>query len=308
MAASITDQFQHLELSPVAPTSPSSQPKRQTRGLPRRRARLGKNRTPNLPPELIADIIELTVEILVEEERHLASQIPLTNHFLLSAALVDRTWHSIASPALLKNGLVTPNVVEEFLAQIEQRGMKETLDRVRFGAGAVGLANDRPSTEGADDTPLLLLPSSLSRLASLELVGIGLRLSSDLKGLPAFKYLSTMIQIGNTLANVWKISPLDRLRSNPITNSHFPALTALSMYLGPLHFFATIGERPSLVSVHVLEGDPDEASYTLDRAEISLLEVIKNLPALRSLKVPACWRSEAVEEACEAKGIELRWT
>ncbi|KAL8279478.1 hypothetical protein RQP46_008040 [Phenoliferia psychrophenolica] len=386
MAASVTDQLQHLELSPVAaPSHSESNP-------------LGEGKTtPTLPPELVADIIDLTTEILVEEERHLASQLPLTNHFLLSAALVNRTWHSIASPALLKNSLVTPNAVEEFLAQIEQRGMKETLDRVRFGAGAVELANDRPSTEGADDTPLLLLLNSLPHLASLELVGIGLHLSSDLKRLPRFRhlvfsnmraddlrmsikafasaptptrltiietracdqgdpnwmaevslfsflvvipeiyiysiqmsaidYVAAMIQVGSDLASVG-MGSLNRLRSvsleytqarqwirvsqyfsrNPLVNSHFPALTTLSMYLGPLHFFATTGNRPSLTSVHVLEGDPDKESYTIEGGKKSILEIVDKLPVLRSLKVPACLRSEAVEEACEAKGIELRWT
>ncbi|KAL8279542.1 hypothetical protein RQP46_008104 [Phenoliferia psychrophenolica] len=385
MAASITDQLQHLELAPVAPPSHSeSNPSGEAEAT-----------TPTLPPELVADIIELTVEVLVEEERHLASHIPLTNHFLLSASFVDRTWHSIASPALLKNGLVTPNTVEEFMVQIEQRGMKETLDRVRFGAGAVGLANSRPSTENADDTPLLLLLRSLPNLASLELVGIGLRLSSDVKSLPALAnlafsnmgsydlrtcikafasappptrltiietraciegdpnwmaevplfrflllmpeihiysnqysaiiYVANVIQVGSVLANIGLVSRLrsvsleytqarmstqaSRFFSQNISgNCHFPRLTTLSMYLGPLHFFATTGNRPSLTSVHVLEGDPDEASYTPKGAETSLLEIVDKLSVLQSLKVPGCWRSKAVEKTCEAQGIEWRWT
>ncbi|KAL8281423.1 hypothetical protein RQP46_006107 [Phenoliferia psychrophenolica] len=82
---------------------------------------------PRIPPELIADLIELTVELLVEEERHLEAHAPLSNRFLLSAALVDRTWHSIATPVLLKNGIVTSRSVVGFLAQVKAHGMEATL-------------------------------------------------------------------------------------------------------------------------------------------------------------------------------------
>ncbi|KAL8281466.1 hypothetical protein RQP46_006150 [Phenoliferia psychrophenolica] len=83
---------------------------------------------PRIPPELVADIIELTVELLIEEERHLEAHEPLSNRFLRSAALADRTWHSIANPILLKKGIVTSGSVVGFLAQIKANGMEATLE------------------------------------------------------------------------------------------------------------------------------------------------------------------------------------
>ncbi|KAL8280500.1 hypothetical protein RQP46_007148 [Phenoliferia psychrophenolica] len=62
--------------------------------------------TPPVPPELIADIIDLTVELLIEEELHLESYVPLSNRFLLSASLVNRAWHPIATNALLQRGTI----------------------------------------------------------------------------------------------------------------------------------------------------------------------------------------------------------
>ncbi|KAL8281451.1 hypothetical protein RQP46_006135 [Phenoliferia psychrophenolica] len=88
---------------------------------------------PQLPPELVADIIELTVELLIEEERHLEAHEPLTNEFLLSAALVDHTWHSIAVEVLLKSGIVTSGSVLGFLRQVKAHGMEATLASVRYG-------------------------------------------------------------------------------------------------------------------------------------------------------------------------------
>ncbi|KAL8286800.1 hypothetical protein RQP46_004328 [Phenoliferia psychrophenolica] len=123
MENDVSERLQHLELAQVASASITN----PSPSAP------GETRAPELPPELVAEIIDLTVELLIEEERHFLSQTPLTNHFLLSAALVDRTWHSIASLALLNNGLVTPTTVFRFLAHVDGRGMTGVLDRVRFG-------------------------------------------------------------------------------------------------------------------------------------------------------------------------------
>ncbi|KAL8279513.1 hypothetical protein RQP46_008075 [Phenoliferia psychrophenolica] len=396
MVASITDQLQQLQLAPAPPRNPSGQTKRHSRGRPRRPARSSKTRPATLPPELFAEIINLTVEILLEEERHLASQIPLTNRFLLSAALVNRTWHSIASLALLKSGLVTPRKAYRFFEMVGQRNMTETLDRVRFGAGPAGLDRS-PLAEGevSDDRIFQALISSLPGLKTIEFVGIGLRFSGDCFGFRSlelvfantnstaiFMYITKLapcppplrLSIIETRGRVGKVwywvlepvafqylartphlvfrtnqlpksiylllaarfgsahaeagtnpclrsfrleAPLERpwdttdrgYFQTHINNSHFPYLMTISTQLDPLHLFATNGNRPALTSLEVLpEGFLNESSTRAEEVDIKLLGLIKKLPVLRTLQVPACWRSETVEEACRAKGIELRWT
>ncbi|KAL8281397.1 hypothetical protein RQP46_006081 [Phenoliferia psychrophenolica] len=351
---------------------------------------------PVLPYELIADIIELTVESLVEQERNLPSQIPLTNEFLLSAALVNHTWHSIVTSAILKSGLIQPGSVHGFIEQAEKNGVRETLDRVRFGAGAKGPATDNsiPPDEGADDEPFQLLVSSLPSLTNLELFGRGLRFENAL----SHPYNILSCTLSNTsFSDIWTLaqklaaappahlSIIERPRptdtfpeslwpfldfalkiqtlhmcatGQTLTHMHyysifalgadgapclrnlrldfahdgeevdvahwnmfwdsvnglarsrfvsFPALERLATHILPLHFFATWGTagRPSLTSLEVL---PDDRQIDEEKAESKLLELVQKLPVLRDLKVPTCWRSDAVEDACEAKGVDLRWT
>ena len=78
--------------------------------------------SPQLPPGLVADIVDLAVAHLVEEERHLESKIPLTNVFFLSASLVSHTWRDLAQPRLLKHALVMPEGVDGFLEQVKEHG------------------------------------------------------------------------------------------------------------------------------------------------------------------------------------------
>ncbi|KAL8289989.1 hypothetical protein RQP46_002928 [Phenoliferia psychrophenolica] len=138
---------------PIAPSPTASTP-------------AAKSSTPALPPELVADIIDLTVELLVKEERTLVSQTPITNHFLLSAMLVDRTWNSIAVSALMKNGLVTPANVDLFIAQVRSHQLESTLESVRFGLGSAGLDDARDGSE--DDARFEALVGSLPGLKRLE--------------------------------------------------------------------------------------------------------------------------------------------
>ncbi|KAL8279547.1 hypothetical protein RQP46_008109 [Phenoliferia psychrophenolica] len=389
MTASITDQLQHLELAPIVPPSHAES-----------KSSGEAKTTSTLPPELISEIIYLTVEILVEEERHLASQVPLTNHFLLSAALVSRTWHSIASQALLESGLVTPKNAYKFLDEIKRRELNGTLERLRFGAGSAGL-DRRPLAPGeiSDDRIFQALVNSLKGLQIVELVGIGLRFSDNeqldfkyqefelifsnthgtntsmylkkldnssrparlsiietrgcdggnwsdeslalnylatiphlsiysnqLHKFPEETYLGFMIHLGTAFAKAGhtpclRSFRLESSRKRPwvaaepydhyqdVTTAHFPSLSSLSTHLGPLHLLATNGNRPSLTSLEVLPDGGDDASVTnIEKTEEKMVEVIEFLPILRTLKVPACWRSEAVEVACEAKGVALRWT
>ncbi|KAL8290193.1 hypothetical protein RQP46_003132 [Phenoliferia psychrophenolica] len=164
----MTEQSPASAPEPVAPSRVASPPITVTT----------KSNTPALPPELVADIIDLTVELLIEEERDLASQVPITNHFLLSAALVDRTWHSIAGSALLKNGLVTPANVDLFVAQIEMNQLEMTLESVRFGPRSAGLDAARDSS--GDDAQFDALVECLPGLKRLEIVGGGLLFRTSL--------------------------------------------------------------------------------------------------------------------------------
>ncbi|KAL8277970.1 hypothetical protein RQP46_009602 [Phenoliferia psychrophenolica] len=156
----------HIRCNSAAPSVTASPPTPAT-----------KSSTPALPPELVADIIDLTVEVLIAEERDLPSQTPITNHFLLSAMLVDRVWHSIAVSALLKHGLVTPSKVDSFLAQIKEHRIEETLESVRFGLGNAGLDEARDGSE--DDTKFSVLITSLPGLKALEVIGRGGLISAE---------------------------------------------------------------------------------------------------------------------------------
>ncbi|KAL8290198.1 hypothetical protein RQP46_003137 [Phenoliferia psychrophenolica] len=366
-----------------------------------------KSSTPALPPELVADIIDLTVDILVKEERDLASQVPITNHFLLSAALVDRTWHSIAGSALLKNGLVTSANFDLFIAQIQMHQLEMSLESVRFGAGSAGLDDVRDSSR--DDAQFDALVECLPGLKRLEIVGEGLLFRTHLpsgycvydqvflsnSGLlqtnvvhklygnspsklviyenrprpeaevppatdmdpadqwqvpytflhgieevhvssnqfePSMKLLLRITGLGYVNPSGGVARPWQRLRtlhfdcSSPFIipvaseiietlslhypgDLTYPSLTHLAAHLDILHFFATTGARPSLSSLDVLEY-PQFPQYeevvSLETAERMLLKLV-DLPVLAKLKVPACWRSDAVEGACEAKGVDLRW-
>ncbi|KAL8276703.1 hypothetical protein RQP46_010882 [Phenoliferia psychrophenolica] len=359
------------------------------------------NTTPSLPPELVSDIIELTVDLLVEEERYLPSQIPLTNRFLLSAALVDRTWHSIATSALLENGLVRPGSVRGFLHQLKKYGRKNKLSRVRFGVGAKLIAGDsNPSVEGADDAAFKVLLDSLPKIRTLEIVGIGLRIKATLSRLPLRRIIVSncdseaiynLTRALNVAASVhldvietqkssveylesrtarlrlrialqfmpairsldiytnqrcwddWEFEflgilaclrhfrlvyvdtlagqehcraklKLDRSflawRPNFTTSYCLPDLNHLATHLAPLHYMAVCsGERPALTSLEVIRDVKPEESLIGDKeALVMVLDIIYALPVLQELKVPACWRSDAVEDACEAKGVILTWT
>ncbi|KAL8287191.1 hypothetical protein RQP46_003643 [Phenoliferia psychrophenolica] len=380
------EQTQDTQSLPVAPSPPTSTPA----------SPVTESSTPALPTEVVADIIDLTVEMLIDEERDLPSQIPVTNHFLRAAALVNRTWRSIAAPALLKNGLVTPPKVDQFLAQIKKHQMERTLDSVRFGVG--GAVLDDARDESADDAKFDALVESLPGLKKLEIVGGGLVFESGGDILPcptafdelvfsnsnlslyemAYKFFDnapaalTIYESGphgvdktsrtadrhatdffasfaykipkisitsNQLIAFYYLGCIVALSgASPLGSSyHFdcnsptflvdlksfvhnfefskedlPSATVshIAAHIEMLHFLATGGpyRRPNLTSLEVLAHLKDTTEgIELEEAEIILLELV-DLPVLAKLKVPAYWKSEAVEDACEAKGIDLRWT
>ncbi|KAL8281445.1 hypothetical protein RQP46_006129 [Phenoliferia psychrophenolica] len=125
---------------------------------------------PRIPPELVAEIIELTVELLIEEERHLDAHEPLSNRFLRSATLVSREWHPIAVKVLLKCGIVTSGSVVGFLTQVKAHGMEATLKSARFGEASGAVAAESAADE---DTAFDLLVESLPGLKQIEFVESG---------------------------------------------------------------------------------------------------------------------------------------
>ncbi|KAL8283372.1 hypothetical protein RQP46_005782 [Phenoliferia psychrophenolica] len=88
---------------------------------------------PRLPYELVAEILKLTIESLFEEERHFVSHVALTNHFLVSASLVNRTWRTISKKYWESHAMILPNHVLSLIE--EQRGSGNRLERVRIGEG-----------------------------------------------------------------------------------------------------------------------------------------------------------------------------
>ncbi|KAL8281395.1 hypothetical protein RQP46_006079 [Phenoliferia psychrophenolica] len=334
----------------------------------------GASRTPVLPPELITDIIDLTVKLLVEEERYLPSQALISNRFLLSAALVDRTWNAIATSALLKSGLVQSGRVDGFIELAERRGVRETLDGVRFCAGAMRRAQAGLQGWDPDDERLQILVSSLKNLQTLELKGrqrfenilspslniqklvMSSTTAHELRKAVSGTSLAHLLVIetqvtevvpvldGTFLVAGLSIENIDIYSTSQISNRFYynfilklglngaPCLRSLRLQLVRYHepdwrefcadssepgrwsatpeypAFGTAG-RPSLASLEVLPDAESRGNQISDEgAESKLLELVQQLPVLRNVKVPTCWRSDAVEGVCEAKRVDLQWT
>ncbi|KAL8281497.1 hypothetical protein RQP46_006181 [Phenoliferia psychrophenolica] len=263
----------------------------------------GASGPPVLPPELVANIIDLAVEILVEKERNLPSQTLLANEFLCSAALVDRTWNAIATAALLKNGLVRPGLdqVFDFIMQTRSHGIRETLDRVRFGAGTKGLIIDDsdPPDEGADEMPFELLVMMLPNLKYLESVGRGLRFNAALTRPHNIQHLiiSNVTYLDVPL-RAQKLALMPPMRLSVFETQLCPLDPEdMEMYLPFVTFLGQVHD----INIYTTQNQPDfYFSFMV------LLNIVGKLPALRELKVPACWRSNAVEGACEAKGVDVQ--
>ncbi|KAL8280429.1 hypothetical protein RQP46_007077 [Phenoliferia psychrophenolica] len=141
-----------------------------------RTRRASKLATPPLPLEIIADIIDRAVELLIEDEFDLETHAPLSNRFLLSAALVNRTWHPIAVKALIRTGIVTSKSTVGFIAKASFYRMDDTLKSLRFGE-ATGPAAQVP---GLQDAALDVLLQLFPALDSIELVEAGSRWKTSL--------------------------------------------------------------------------------------------------------------------------------
>ncbi|KAL8281475.1 hypothetical protein RQP46_006159 [Phenoliferia psychrophenolica] len=351
---------------------------------------------PQLPPELFAHIIELTVELLIEEERHLEVHAPLSNRFLLSAALVDHTWHLIATPILLKLGVVTSRSVLGFLGQVKAHGKEATLESVRFGEASGGVTSEDAAWE---DTAFDFLVGSLPGLKSIELLESGSHFETPLRIPPGrtinevhlFNYtfcdLGFVSKFKNTypthlivttgmrdVPNNLEDNALDRttfsqhsdvfaqLQSIKIAVANksitiplrllgiigqrgrsrlqtchfestspdsfrsllaaivsllphvstrivnFPHLEHFATHILAAHLLLFRGTQPSLTSLEIL---PEPAGLPSSMIKVNtiykdkLLELVHALPVLAKLKVPAWWASDALREACEAKGVML---
>ncbi|KAL8281521.1 hypothetical protein RQP46_006205 [Phenoliferia psychrophenolica] len=330
------------------------------------------------PPELVVYIIELTVELLIEEERRLEAHASLSNEFLLSAALGSRTWHSIATPVLLKRGIVTSGSVVAFLARIKAYEMEATLTSVRFGEASGGVTPERAPEE---DKAFNLLVESLSELKSIEIIESGSHFQTALPPGRSIQqvHLSNFPFLDGGFGRKFKDSPPTHLivtETRPLSSftagpnrdtpfsafkeslvrvdkitittadessllfyfgllrllgdqtqsrlqtchfecksldsfsqlSIYPRLEHLTSHLVAAHFLLALGSQPSLATLEVLADIPGvhySSKIIAPSPNIALLELIHALPVLENLKVPASWASDAVREACDAKGVVL---
>ncbi|KAL8283378.1 hypothetical protein RQP46_005788 [Phenoliferia psychrophenolica] len=128
---------------------------------------------PRLPPELVAEILKLTIESLFEEERHLVSHVALTNHFLISASVVNRTWHTMVKDYWFTHALVFPRTFAKFILFARAHRMTRHLERVRLGGGGPGSAPRWTlfKDDHIQDKALRWILIVFRNLRSLELVG-----------------------------------------------------------------------------------------------------------------------------------------
>lgn len=110
---------------------------------------------------------------------------------------------------------------------------------------------------------------------------------------------------------------LASFRCRPWTSpaTRLPLLTHLTTHIRILCQYSSSASTlpPTLTSIQVLPNPEPDLYRQLDpglddEAEGILLGVIRTLEKLESLIIPSCWRSEAVRELCEARGVKLVWT
>lgn len=101
--------------------------------------------------------------------------------------------------------------------------------------------------------------------------------------------------------------------STPPIWAHIQKLNHLAVHLFLLPRTSVGHSLPSSLRILEVVPDPDPPAGTpsvsadLDH-EGALLKSLHDVLALESLSVPAVWRSDKVEEACERRGIALSWT
>ncbi|KAL8281427.1 hypothetical protein RQP46_006111 [Phenoliferia psychrophenolica] len=283
----------------------------------------------SLPPELVADIIELTVELLIEEERHLPSHEPLSNRFLRSASLVDRDWHSIAVKVLLKRGIVTSASVVGFLAQIKAHGMEATLESVRFGEASGGVTAEIAAKE---DTAFNLLVETLPGLKNLELVDSranfhsALPLGRTIERIHLINYDFYKGGLGIKLEHAPPVHlVITQTRTPPTPTPHLRTdgnVIALEMFkmfrrchsvfidaghsfaqiylrflivMGEQVFLVGVGNHPRLTSLEILPSRYGGHIVYMNADYLAglILQLLRTLIILENLTVPACWASDA---------------
>ncbi|KAL8277083.1 hypothetical protein RQP46_010511 [Phenoliferia psychrophenolica] len=227
---------------------------------------------PSFPYEITAKILKLATLQLVQSERRDYTLIGQTNAFLLSASLVCRTWRNIAQPLLRTHGIVHPGLTDIFVFYAEKQGALGTLEAVRIGVYANH--DSTVNSRSGNWIGLQYLLEKATSLKSLEFVGDKVR----------FNKASTKVPSQPTIGAFSQALP--------------PYISSPPTYPYP----------PNLTTVKILRDPADYVSYLENSPEDQILDLISNLLALTAFEVPDCWRSDAVEKACEARGVSLTWS
>ncbi|KAL8279696.1 hypothetical protein RQP46_008009 [Phenoliferia psychrophenolica] len=267
---------------------------------------------PSFPYEITEKILRLATLDLVEEERRHSKLVGQANAFLLSASFVSHTWRNIAQSLLTKHGIVDPYRVHRFIHELERQCVLNTVHGVRVGLAAsyanLGLVN-----YGTNLPVFNILLRRLPMLNHLELVGKNLgfaRCGPDTPTGPFADARQLSAKAGANLQSIHLEATTDLSfqlllrRRDYLKLADIVPLVKLSTHLA---VFEDSMRRypPNLTNVKILR-DPTDCPPEL--RERSILDVVANLSALKELEVPDGWRSEAVEDACEAKGVVLTWS
>ncbi|KAL8277079.1 hypothetical protein RQP46_010507 [Phenoliferia psychrophenolica] len=224
---------------------------------------------PSFPYEITEKILKIATLDVVREERRNFTLVGQANAFLLSASLVSHTWRNIAQSLLVRHGLVDPSRVHPFISELGRQGVVSTLHTMRIGLAAGG----RP----------VPVRNNEATLAEVNLESIHIEAATD-----------------ESLATIFL--PEDTLNLSDIVS-----LAKLATHLRLLEDSADCFP-PSLTALKILRDAGSDQTEWYFPPKYKILSLVSNLSALKELEVPDCWRSDEVEEACEARGIVLTWS
>ncbi|KAL8277085.1 hypothetical protein RQP46_010513 [Phenoliferia psychrophenolica] len=152
--------------------------------------------------------------------------------------------------------------------------------------------------------PFRALPfiSELERqgvLSTLHAVRVGRRAGHDDSGWgprsgPAYNLLGLIPMIA-------------KITRDPLDLADVAPLVELATHL-PIFEDSADRFPPNLTTLKILRDVGKHHSELYISPEDTILSLLTTLSALKELEIPDCWRSDAVEEACEAKGVALTWS
>ncbi|KAL8279661.1 hypothetical protein RQP46_007974 [Phenoliferia psychrophenolica] len=283
---------------------------------------------PTLPHELTTEILRVATLSLVEQERHDSTLTGETNAFLLSASLVSHTWRNIAQALLLRHGLVDPSRALHYIDELARAGFKGTLDAVRIGVPASRKMSAVDARAGGIGMRRIL--EALPALRDLEFVGQRLRIQGlvvapnpvttlSFAALSQDNFEALLVDLRNAFNPLRLTIVEDR---DPAGDSYIPrvpweaALAELKRMLQTTLYldFTFISMDAGFYPNHLMTAKSSQLpkagvqSNSNVYPENKIVNHISNLAALKELEVPDCWRSDAIEDACEAKGIFLTWS